>query len=147
MKESRGGCEEIHMTISRSEFYSRRVAALREEVAELEEARRISAERLYFRYCMTRSEYQEATREHDRLQQELEDKRERLSRTLQAGLPRPGIPPAASAALLFMAAFLVLQAWFLAVGAVACGVAALGRARIQQLFTRARSVVQRRPRS
>lgn len=134
------------MTISRSEFYKRRVASLREDVARLEEDRRASAANLYRRYMMTRSEYQEATRNHDRVCRELEDKRERLSQTLQAGLPRPGISPAVSAALLFLLAFLILQAWFLVIGAVICGLIALGRERVQHIFTRVCSVVDRRPR-
>lgn len=144
MMSSRGGCEEIDVTISRSEFYERRVAALREEVAKLEEARKVSANHLYFGYRMTPPEYQDAVQEHSRLCGELEDARERLSRTLQAGLPRPGIPPAASAALLFLAAFLLLQVWFLAVGAAICGMVALGRARVQRLSTWIRSTVRYR---
>lgn len=135
------------MTISRSEFYERRVASLRKDVARLEEERRVSTENLYRRYMMTRSEYQEATRNHDRLCRELEDARERLSQTLQAGLPRPGIPPAASAAVLLLLAFLILQAWFLMVGAVVCGLIALGKTRIRRIFTRAYSVVDRPPKS
>lgn len=134
------------MTISRNEFYERRIATLREDVAKLEEAQRASAEKLYYGYSLTRSEHREAMRNHDLLCRELEDKRERLSRTLQAGLPRPGISPATSAALLFLAAFLALQAWFLAVGAAVCGVAALGGGRIRRVFRRVRSGVDRRPR-